>query len=145
MNYFAFAGTVLNTNISIPESLFSLIEQHYEISRDMLKSKSRKREVTDLRHIFLVLVKEFTPYGLAKIGAIVNRDHATVVHSQKKVDRLLETDKEFRQQYEKLRIGLEHHIVRSKNLKEDVRRIETVKTYSLKLRKLKKLQKDLEI
>lgn len=47
---------------------------------EMLRSKSRKRELVDLRFVYYRRAKEITTASLAAIGREVNRDHATVLH-----------------------------------------------------------------
>ena len=71
-----------------------------------IRSKSRKREVTECRSLccyflFKLLNRKskygFRAYTLKKIGEDVNRDHATVLHSLRKVNEWVETDKNFEQ------------------------------------------------
>ena len=69
---------------------------YYKISEhDMLK-KSRKREFLEPRHHYTYLLKKETSFSLAKIGGYINRDHATVLNSDKVWNNLLETDVRFR-------------------------------------------------
>lgn len=56
------------------------------ITIDQLKSKTRKREVVQCRQMYFKRAKETTNASLAKIGLLVNRDHATVLHGIKTVD-----------------------------------------------------------
>lgn len=68
-----------------------------------LNSSERTREVAQARQIAMYLAKKHTKLPLAAIGsAIGGRNHATVLHSCKAVNNLLDTDKNFRQQVEEI-------------------------------------------
>ena len=64
---------------------------------DMIKSKTRKREIVQARQIAMYFSKSFTKSSLATIGSqIGGKDHATVLHACKTVNNLIDTDKRFR-------------------------------------------------
>lgn len=56
------------------------------VTIEQAKGKSRKQEVVQCRQMFFKNAKETTNASLAKIGKLVNRDHATVLHGIKTVD-----------------------------------------------------------
>ena len=66
-----------------------------------LQSKTRKREIVEARQICHWMIKNKVCYNrlsLDAIGQMIGgRDHATVLHSVKQVDNLIETDKRFRE------------------------------------------------
>lgn len=76
-----------------PEIYFNLISEKLGVSKDLLKSKSRKREIVEARQLFFALLKRDSTYSLASIGKLLNRDHATVLHSLRAVRDL--NDKSF--------------------------------------------------
>ena len=49
---------------------------------EALKTKSRKRELVEARQAFFIIAANLTNKSLFKIGAMVNRDHATVIHAK---------------------------------------------------------------
>ena len=53
-----------------------------------LSTKSREREVVELRFIAFKLTRTLTRHSLSKIGAIYNRDHATVMHGVRQFESL---------------------------------------------------------
>jgi len=59
----------------------SYVDKHtgYDIS-----TRSRKAEVVLFRALYFKLAIDTTSWSLQKIGKIVNRDHATVLHAKKK-------------------------------------------------------------
>jgi hypothetical protein len=58
------------------------------ISVDVMKGKSRKREVVEARQLFFKRAKEITNLSLSKIGSRLNRDHSTVLYGIKTVNNL---------------------------------------------------------
>ncbi len=70
---------------------------YFEMPVDVLRSKTRKREVVQARQIAMYFAKTLTKSSLTSIGtSIGGKDHATVLHSCKTVNNLIETDKRFR-------------------------------------------------
>jgi len=66
-----------------------------------LQSKTRKREIVEARQICHWMIKNKVCYNrlsLDAIGQMIGgRDHATVLHSVRTVNNLIETDKTFRE------------------------------------------------
>lgn len=70
---------------------------YFELPIEMLKSKTRKREVVQARQISMYFSKKMTKSSLASIGAHCGgKDHATVLHACRTVLNLSETDKQFK-------------------------------------------------
>ncbi len=70
---------------------------YFDLPIDMLKSKTRKREVVQARQIAMFFAKQMTKSSLANIGMQCGgKDHATVLHACKTVNNLMDTDKRFR-------------------------------------------------
>ena len=70
---------------------------YFELPIELLKSKTRKREVVQARQIAMYFAKQMTKSSLANIGAHCGgKDHATVLHACKTVNNLMDTDKRFR-------------------------------------------------
>ena len=69
-----------------------------------LISKRRTRDVTVPRQVAMYLIKEILDPPLTRIGeAFGGRDHSTVIHSIRKVDRDLQADEDFAQRVSALR------------------------------------------
>ncbi|MFC2176488.1 helix-turn-helix domain-containing protein, partial [Bacteroidota bacterium] len=69
----------------------------FDMPIDLMKSKTRKREVVQARQIAMFYAKNMTKASLATIGAQCGgKDHATVLHAYRTVNNLIETDKQFR-------------------------------------------------
>lgn len=70
---------------------------YFDLPIELLKSKTRKREVVQARQIAMFFAKQLTKSSLASIGAHCGgKDHATVLHACKTVNNLIDTDKRFR-------------------------------------------------
>ncbi|MEE4196117.1 MAG: chromosomal replication initiator protein DnaA [Bacteroidales bacterium] len=74
---------------------------YFNLSPDLLQSKTRKREIVQARQIAMYFSKALTKSSLASIGALIGgKDHATVLHACKTVNNLMDTDKRFKSQIE---------------------------------------------
>jgi len=72
---------------------------YFNLSPDLLQSKTRKREIVQARQIAMYFSKTLTKSSLASIGALIGgKDHATVLHACKTVNNLMDTDKRFKTQ-----------------------------------------------
>jgi len=70
---------------------------YFDLPIELLKSKTRKREVVQARQIAMFFSKKMTKSSLANIGMHCGgKDHATVLHACRTVNNLQETDKTFR-------------------------------------------------
>jgi chromosomal replication initiator protein len=70
---------------------------YFDMPIELLKSKTRKREIVQARQLTMFFAKKMTKNSLAAIGAQCgNKDHATVLHACRTVSNLAETDKRFR-------------------------------------------------
>ena len=76
---------------------------YFNLSPDLLQSKTRKREIVQARQIAMYFSKTLTKSSLASIGALIGgKDHATVLHACKTVNNLMDTDKRFKGQIESI-------------------------------------------
>ena len=70
---------------------------YFDMPIEVLKSKTRKREIVQARQIVMYFAKQMTKSSLSTIGSqIGNKNHATVLHACKTVNNLIETDKSFK-------------------------------------------------
>lgn len=89
---------VKNTQREITiEYIQKMVCDYFKINVDLMKSKTRKREVVQARQIAMYFAKNLTKSSLATIGAHCGgKDHATVLHACKTVNNLMDTDKRFK-------------------------------------------------
>lgn len=93
------------------------VENYFDLTSGESHSKTRKREIVKSRQIIQFFCKEFNVGSLSFIGKnIGGKDHATVLHSCKAVNNMIDTDKKFREDVEEIkkRIDAELNILSSK-------------------------------
>lgn len=79
------------------EYIQKVVCDYFDLEIEILKSKTRKREVVQARQIAMFFSKKMTKSSLANIGAHCGgKDHATVLHACRTVNNLSETDKQFK-------------------------------------------------
>lgn len=79
------------------EYIQKLVCEYFEVPIEMVKSKTRKREIVQARQISMYLAKIHTKTSLKSIGAFFGgRDHSTVIYACQTVDDLIDTDKKFK-------------------------------------------------
>ena len=72
--------------------------EYFNITRDALLSKSRKRQIVQARQIAMYMVRNLINCSLSTIGTeLGGKDHSTVLHACTTVSDLMATDKTFRQ------------------------------------------------
>ncbi len=87
-----------------------VVSDYFDMPIELLKSKTRKREVVQARQIAMYYAKNHTKASLASIGAHCGgKDHATVLHAYRTVNNLIETDKQFRGYISDLDKKIRHH------------------------------------
>jgi chromosomal replication initiator protein len=70
---------------------------YFDLPLEVLKSKTRKREVVQARQLAMYFSKNMTKSSLSNIGIHCGgKDHATVLHACRTVNNLMETDKKFK-------------------------------------------------
>ena len=85
------------------DTIITKVCEHYKLDESVLHSKSRKREVVQIRQMAMFLAKKHTDISASKIGHLIgNRDHATVLHACKIMKDLVEVNKEVKEEVEKI-------------------------------------------
>ncbi len=79
------------------EYIQKLVCEYFEVPVEMVKSKTRKREIVQARQISMYLSKSHTKTSLKSIGQFFGgRDHSTVIYACQTVEDLIDTDKKFK-------------------------------------------------
>ena len=85
------------------ESIQKTVAEYYQIRANDLLSAKRSRSIARPRQIAMTLAKELTNHSLPEIGnAFGGRDHTTVIHANKKIIELRETDPRIEEDYSNL-------------------------------------------
>lgn len=89
------------------EDIIQKVCSHYEIEESAIHTKTRKREVVQVRQVAMYLAKKHTESSSSKIGQLIgNKDHATVLHACKIVKDQVEVDKAFKANIEEIEASL---------------------------------------
>lgn len=96
---------VKNTNRELSiDYIQKVVCDYFDMPIDLMKSRTRKREVVQARQLAMYFSKQLTKMSLASIGAQCgNKDHATVLHACRTVNNLIETDKRFKSYVDELK------------------------------------------
>ena len=85
---------VANTQITI-ENIQKVVADYYKIKVADMHSKKRPASIAKPRQIAMYLVKQLTNHSLTEIGeGFGGRDHATVLHAVRKIDKERQADAE---------------------------------------------------
>jgi chromosomal replication initiator protein len=77
--------------------IHKVVCDYFGLPVELLKSKTRKREVVQARQIAMYFAKNLTKSSLSAIGIHCGgKDHATVLHACRTVNNLMETDKKYK-------------------------------------------------
>ncbi len=84
-----------------------LVCTHFNVTAQQIRSRSRRKAVSLPRQIAMYVARKETDSSLETIGREFNRDHATVIHSVKKIEKQLRESPKFRHQLKYLLEQLE--------------------------------------
>ncbi|MDX2246374.1 MAG: chromosomal replication initiator protein DnaA [Bacteroidia bacterium] len=86
------------------DSIQQIVGDHLDIEVELMKAKTRKRDIVQARQIAMYFAKEMTQHSLKSIGYhFGGRDHSTVIHALQTVNDLIATDKYFKQNVSEIR------------------------------------------
>ena len=78
------------------DDILETVCNHFGVSQQNVFSKSRKRQLVQVRQISMYLAQKYTKMPAARIGQLIGgRDHSTVLHSCSAVEQRLKVDKAF--------------------------------------------------
>ncbi|MEM1096976.1 MAG: chromosomal replication initiator protein DnaA [Bacteroidota bacterium] len=82
-------------NLTI-EEIQRLVCEYFNIPEDLVRAKTRKREVVQARQVAMYFSKQLTQHSLKTIGLhFGGRDHSTVIHANQSVENQIETAPKF--------------------------------------------------
>lgn len=93
----------IDTEISM-DYLHKIVTEHFNISLESIKSKTRKKEIVIARQVAMYLAKQYTNHSLKSIGDYCGgRDHSTVIHAIQSVNDMLATEHHFKLSLEEIK------------------------------------------
>ncbi len=82
--------------------------EYFNIPEDLVRGKTRKREVVQARQVAMYFSKQLTQHSLKTIGLhFGGRDHSTVIHANQSVEDQIDTNPKFSDIIEEIRQRLE--------------------------------------
>lgn len=84
------------------DNIMSTVAKYYNLPVKDLRSPRRSRMLARPRQVAMALARELTEHSLPDIGEAFEKDHTTVLHADRKVKELRQTDLRIREDYENL-------------------------------------------
>ena len=83
--------------------ILQVVSDYFRLDANSVLSKTRKRELVQVRQVAMYFAKNLTNKSYKTIGAqLGKKDHATVLHACRTINDLMETDRRFKMQMEEL-------------------------------------------
>ena len=102
-----------STHLTI-ESIQRMVAEHFDLTPELLIGKTRKQEIAVPRQIAMYLAKKLTNSSLKVIGLhFGNRDHSTVIHAIRAVDKKRHHDPSLSHLVQSLSESIQHRHSRS--------------------------------
>lgn len=95
--------------------------EHLEMNFEEVKNrKTRLRKYAYARHLFAYFCRIYTKDSLSIIGKFINKNHATMIHSNKQIIGWLECDELVRNDVKKIKTQLNLKFVKSIKKERDL-------------------------
>ena len=78
----------VNSSLPTPSLIISEVSRYFSIEEHILRGSLRNKGTAEARQIAMYLIRNLTQCSLPDIGKEFGRDHATVIHSIRKVEAL---------------------------------------------------------
>ena len=88
-------GIVIRDGVYVPtpDTILNETARYYQVTPEEIRGVSRQKNIVTARHITAYLIRNLTNLSLPGIGTFLNRDHATVLSSIRKIENQIKTDK----------------------------------------------------
>jgi chromosomal replication initiator protein len=97
-----------NDHLVSKEDIIKLVCAYYKTEPETLRSKSRKKNVTYPRNIYIYLCRQHTDETLEDIARFLNRSHSTVLYAAESIVQQMRTDNKLKGQIQFLSKKIEH-------------------------------------
>jgi len=95
---------ITDTRVTLTiDQIQRLVCEYFGIPEDLIRAKTRKREVVQARQVAMYFCKSLTQHSLKTIGLhFGGRDHSTVIHANQSVENQIDTDPKFKDVIEEI-------------------------------------------
>ena len=76
---------------ALVDKILEVVSHNYGVTVDNIKSKKKTDNIANARHVAVYIIRKMTTLSLKSIGAIFDRDHATILSSINKIDNNIKT------------------------------------------------------
>lgn len=88
-------------------ALAAAVAAEFGVEQADILGLSRRRDYIEPRHVLFALSRELFPhYGIIALGRFFNRDHGTILNSERGLRRLLATDIRFAERVARIRAAV---------------------------------------
>lgn len=88
------------------EKIKSEISERYNLSWPVIEGRSRIRKVVDARRLYCGILRNIFRLTFQEIGDILNKNHATILHSIAQHDTFVRILKSYKRNYEEIESAL---------------------------------------
>jgi chromosomal replication initiation ATPase DnaA len=75
------------------------VQRHHNLTLTQIQQKSREHKFVASRLHMVALLSRYTDLSTTAIGRVINRSHATVLHSRKNHEDYMDTSPAYRKEY----------------------------------------------
>ena len=110
INPYLFPGLDIEPQLVNIVDIIYAVKESTKIEMDEIKSNSRVSDIKDARHLLAFFLKKRTCLTFQKIGDLIDKHHATVLHACNRVNDMREYDPYF-----KKHVPAVNHIINNLN------------------------------
>jgi chromosomal replication initiation ATPase DnaA len=100
----------LSNEFCNPQDVINKMTLVFNAPAGYATAKTRKKEYVHYRQITIVICKELFPkLSLKEIGSYFFKDHATVLHSRKRANNLYDTERKYREEFDRIQFYFLNH------------------------------------
>ena len=100
------------TEIVEEDDIIATFAKHFGLEKEIILSKTRKREIVEVRDLIAYFLREYADMSFPAIGKLLGgRDHTTIIYSYNKIDKSLDVKNNFESKFFEL-------ILKAKSIKE---------------------------